>query len=110
MDNVLILAFAMLHVSLSTPESFLDFYSPGPWKFPKPKLTFVLSSRYSQGPVSLGHTLCSSVLPGLSLVVAHYLIDSLLLLHKLKTYVFLNPEIFIVFSERVGLNHLDCHY
>lgn len=110
MDNVLILAFAMLHVSLSTPESFLDFHSPGPWRFPKPKLTFVLSSRYSQGPVSLGHALRSSVLSGLSLVVPHYLINSLLLLHKLKTYVFLNPEIFIVFSERVGLNHLDCHY
>ena len=48
--------------------------------------------------------------PDLGLVVPYHLVISLLLLDKLKAYIFLNPEILVVFSERVGLNHLACRY
>lgn len=95
MDNVLILAFAMLHVSLSTTESFLYFHYPGPWRLPKP------SRGCSQGPGALVCALGSSVPPDLGPVVSYYLINSLLLLHKFKTYIFLNPEILVLFSERL---------
>ena len=88
MDSVLILASIMLHVSLSTPESLLDFHSPGPWRFPEPKPTFAPSSRYSQGLRALVCAVRSSVPLRLGLVVPYYLVSSLLLFGKFKTTYF----------------------
>lgn len=101
MDSVLILAFAMLHVSLSTTESFLYSHYPGLWRLPKPKPILAPNRRCSQGPGALVCALGSSVHPDLGLVVPYYLINSLLLLDKFKTHIFLNPEILVLFSERL---------